>query len=142
MEPDQTVCPLCLKQAKGTALGPLDQILRYECVRCGRFQITDEAVDCLQEAQMGKDLFKISAYTRERSLSKRPLVTIVSESRHLGNIVGAAIEFQSIIAQFPDTISGRLSSGPSQYSCDLTVPRGKIPDRFGERLSGFLSRES
>lgn len=109
MSHDLTKCPLCFKQANGIGLDPLDQMFKFECVRCGQFQITGEAVTCLQESQIAKELFKISAYTRERVISKRPIVTIVSENRHSGNIPGAAIDFQSIIAQFPDTILGRLN---------------------------------
>jgi len=35
---DLTKCPLCLKAAGGVALGPLNQIFKIECVRCGQFQ--------------------------------------------------------------------------------------------------------
>ena len=103
-----TKCPLCLKAASGEAVGPLEQILKYECVRCGQFQITDEAVNCLQGSEEAEELFKISAYTRERVISKRPLVTIVLSTQAIVSIAGAAIDVQSIIGQFPKTISDRL----------------------------------
>ncbi|TKS61463.1 MAG: hypothetical protein EWM72_00601 [Nitrospira sp.] len=109
MSYDLTRCPLCLKAANGVALGPLDQIFMFECVRCGQFQITEEAVSCLQEAQIARDLFKVSAYTRERVVSKSPLITIVSSTQAIANITGAAIDVQSIIGQFPKTISDRLN---------------------------------
>jgi nucleoside 2-deoxyribosyltransferase/Zn ribbon nucleic-acid-binding protein len=105
---DLTKCPLCLKAANGLALGPLDQIFKFECVRCGAYQITDEAVACLQDAQMIRDLFKISAYTRERVISRKPLITIVSSNHNIAATIGAAVDLQTIISQFPNTISGRL----------------------------------
>lgn len=106
---DLAKCPLCLKAANGVAVGPLDQMVIFECGRCGKFQITEEAYACIQGAPIARDLFKVSAYTRERVVSGSSLITIVSSTQAVSNIVGAAIDVQSIVGQFPKTISDRLN---------------------------------
>ena len=105
---DLEKCPLCLQAAGGRALGPLDQLVEYDCARCGQFQVTDVAISWLQEKQIAGELFKVSAYTRERVISRRPLITIASSVEKVGAIAGAGIDVESIIGQFPKTISDRL----------------------------------
>ena len=59
--PDLKKCPLCLQAADGIGLGPLDQLVKYDCARCGQFQVTDVAISWLKEKQISGKLFKISA---------------------------------------------------------------------------------
>jgi nucleoside 2-deoxyribosyltransferase len=142
MEYDLSKCPLCLKEANGEALDHLDQIFKFECVRCGKYKITDEAVSCLRDNQMAQDLFKLSAYSRERVISKRPLVTIVSSVENVGAIAGASIDVASIIGQFPKTISERLDRALGNVQVFSPYPGARFQFNLENDYPVFLAENS
>lgn len=101
-------CPVCNKPANLLSMDPLDRMLRCKCDRCGEFQITEEAVDSLQTSAMLPQLFKLSAYLRERDIAKQPIITIVSSRQSIAKVQGAAIDVESVVASFPLNVSDRL----------------------------------
>ena len=139
---DLKKCPLCLQAANGIALGPLDQLVKYDCVRCGQFQVTDVAIFWLQEKQVAGELFKISAYTRERVISKRPLGIIVSSVENVGAIAGAGIDVESIIGQFPKTISDRLDRALGNIQAFSPYPGARFEFNLESDYPVFLAENS
>lgn len=140
--PDLKKCPLCLQAADGIGLGPLDQLVKYDCARCGQFQVTDVAISWLKEKQISGKLFKISAYTRERAVSKRPLVTIVSSVENVGAIAGAGIDVESIIGQFPKTISDRLDRALGNVQVFSPYPGARFQFNLENDYPVFLAENS
>ena len=105
---EPSVCAVCHKEATVKSLGPLDLVSEVECLRCGRFKVSDLAVIELHDRKLEPHLFKISAYLRERTISKQPLTTIVTTQASVGNIPGPATDIENILASFPNSVSMRL----------------------------------
>lgn len=101
-------CPVCSKNAEVRSLDALDQVYDVDCPRCGNFRITEEAIDVVQEPKRHGEVFKISAYLRERTIAQQSKVTVVSSRLITGNIKGAAISVDDILTSFPKTVSERI----------------------------------
>lgn len=115
-------CPFCQQNGKGQWTGTFNDNLIYNCDACGSFVITSQAMDELSRPEIAGQLFKISAYLRERAIAKQQRVTIVTSRKNVGEIKGAVVGIDDIIAAFPKTVSERLDralQNLSQLSPDL-----------------------
>ena len=105
---DQNTCPFCKKAATGQYLPVRDLILEFSCDRCGKYRVTEEALQFLGNERLSPNLFKLSAFTRNRGEIASDIVTIVEEPEAVSRIPGAAIDVVSAMALFPSKISERL----------------------------------
>lgn len=97
-------CPICNKEAEVQGKHPLNIIIACICDRCGSFQITEDAINSHNE----RELFKISAYLRERAIANQPPVTIVTSINNVRVINGPLVGIDDILAVFPKTVSERF----------------------------------
>ena len=61
---DQSICPICKREANDIRQSDYGERLTLNCDRCGKFTITDTAATIAQGRELGT---KLSAWTRERS---------------------------------------------------------------------------
>ena len=66
---DQEECPICKGKAKKSSLDGWDSLFSIDCPQCGRYKITEIAIDSLTEPNKKIKLFKLSAYLRERTIA-------------------------------------------------------------------------
>jgi len=102
-------CPICSKTAEVRSINDLDTAYDVNCPRCGSFFITEPAISFIKDPQKTRELFKISAYLRERSIAQQPKVTVVELQQSTSNIKGAAVSVDDILTSLsPRIVSERL----------------------------------
>ncbi|NKE69625.1 hypothetical protein [Candidatus Manganitrophus noduliformans] len=100
-------CPICGKlNVPSKSVGTKD-VNEYDCHVCGDYSISRQSSINLKSLT-AVDKAKISAFTRERSLEKKPRITIVSNREIAQVSAEPAISADEIISLFPRTVSERL----------------------------------
>lgn len=106
------VCPLCEEEAREiTSREDKDrEIWSYDCQFCGKYSLVREAWDdFLSHANYSSIKYKISAFTREKTIHSQSKIVIASpnlrkEDYHLETM----IDFESICNLFPKNFSNRI----------------------------------
>lgn len=93
-------CPVCGKVAKEVSGG-------YECDQCGRFKITEDAIETLKLQKYDSIKAQISSYLIYRDLRKYAPITVCVNKDDIENIT-SPVTIDEIISQFPRNINDRV----------------------------------
>ncbi len=107
---DSVTCKICgMKCSDGRQVGTND-VMEYDCSRCGNYSITQEAATNLEAAATNKqDRAKVAAYLRERTLRGDSRIRILSQQSPNRAFDTPVTTVDEIVRdRFPRTISERL----------------------------------
>lgn len=106
------ICPLCENESArkiSSKEDSLKEIMSYNCPTCGMFSMTREVWDdYLGHEKYSPIKYKISAFTREKTIYKQQKVIIVSPGEVVEDSVTPMIDFEAICDLFPKKFSDRI----------------------------------
>jgi nucleoside 2-deoxyribosyltransferase len=106
------VCPLCEDDIAKETYSREDrsrEIMSYNCPTCGIFSMTREVWDDYLRLQDYSPIkYKISSFTRERTIHEQQKIIIVSPGEVVGDSETPMIDFQTICDLFPNKFSDRI----------------------------------
>lgn len=102
-------CPLCGQSVDTltTEQQKEEFLSQLECSKCGTFAITDDAkIELFTNSSLSGKKLRISAYTRERTISRRDIITITYGAGN--DSIIPWISIHDAINRFPNRITERL----------------------------------
>ncbi|EGT5619994.1 hypothetical protein BUL45_13095 [Clostridium perfringens] len=97
-------CPICNNEAN------IDSDKSYVCKCCGRFGITEEAIEDFKEEKYKLQAAKVSAILKHREIKKLPKLTIFSSAEEASKQGNKCIAIEDLLISYPNKIKSRLDS--------------------------------
>lgn len=117
------ICPICQKNAE-LERHPEIEVTQVICECCGKFKITDEAIDAVKESKYKSECAKFSSILKEREINNKSLVTIFLSPEEAKKDSENRIAIEELLERYPKDLKTRVDkvllniSARSRYTGD------------------------
>ncbi|WP_455795504.1 hypothetical protein [Clostridium butyricum] len=103
-------CPICRENDAKIIRDKERDIEEVSCKYCGKFKITDEAIEMLHGAIYKSQLAKISSLIKSRDIDNKPIITIYSNDADIDASKQQSIKIESLLLDYPKTMAQRIDN--------------------------------
>lgn len=117
------ICPICQKDAK-LERNPRIEVTQVICECCGKFKITDEAIEAVKDNKYRSECAKFSSILKEREINDKSLITIFLSSEEAKKDSKNRIAIEELLERYPRDLKDRVDkvllniSARSKYTGD------------------------
>lgn len=133
-------CPLCESLPVSIELIQSNNLFKVECKRCGIFTVPKE-VQCLFKPKHTKDMWKVAAYSKQRTIQGKPVTFFLSQSDIPAEAPSGSVGMDTAIDMFPRTVSERLDQALMNLAAVTRFP-GEFIETEGEGINPLLLAEN